>query len=726
MINYVNFNIYLIIVNVYISTVSLINYRNFSRSNFLFKKGVNTIIGENGSGKTNLFRAIRLLLDDNIYSSAYKLDEGDFNRSLKSWKGHWIIISVEFDEISKDEAIQALFAHGTAIIGTGGSNEKATYNLYFRPKADIRQKLSELAEGDLSGLHNILDNLDIRENYETVFFGKSTVDFSDPQVYNDLVGDFERVKFPATLDSSLYGVRVPNQLSVAKEISFTFIQALRDVVSDFHNNRTNPLLALLKSKSGDIEESEFEPISKMVKDLNNGIETLKDVEVIRDDIRSTIRDAVGETYSPSRLSIKSNLSEEADKLLQSLKLFVGEPDEDYEGGIHELSLGGANLIFLTLKLLEYKYGKTKGTFANFLIIEEPEAHIHTHIQKTLFDKLDYSDTQIIYSTHSTYISEVSDVSSINILAKKRNFAEVYQPSTGLSTKKIRQIQRYLDAVRSNLLFAKGVILVEGDAEEILIPLLTKKVLGLSLDELGISLINIGSTGFVNVAQLFHDSRIRRKCSIVTDLDKAFINTTILAGDDDKVKQFKTKALNSEKAGASRKLLLDDFVDENDWLNVFYAENTFEVDFITAGNATEIENLVDIVYTQASTRIQASADLASEDIALYGKRVLTMANKEGKGWFAIMLGAYITDQTVIPDYILDAVMFAKQSFSRSLVCNVVNHRIKANSDTISTADLAEVKKGLIDYLEGRIEIDKIIVLAAKVMPDDQIMDFLDYL
>lgn len=710
----------------HISKVTLVNYRNFSKSNFHFKKGINTIIGENGSGKTNLFRAIRLLIDDSLYSSAYKLDDGDFNRSLQSWKGHWIIISIEFEEISKDEAIQALFAHGTAVLEEGEDDNKAAYNLYFRPKADIRLKLSELAEGDLVGLQSLLDDIDIRENYETVFFGKSTVDFTDPDVYINLVGDFENVKFPVTLDSSLYGVRVPNQLSVAKEISFTFIQALRDVVSDFHNNRTNPLLALLKNKSGDIEKSEFEPISKMVKDLNNGIETLKDVQIIRDDIKSTIRDAVGETYSPSKLSIKSSLSEEADKLLQSLKLFVGEPDEDYEGGIHELSLGGANLIFLTLKLLEYKYGKTKGTFANFLIIEEPEAHIHTHIQKTLFDKLDYSDTQIIYSTHSTYISEVSDVSSINILAKKRNFAEVYQPSTGLSIKEITQIQRYLDAVRSNLLFAKGVILVEGDAEEIIIPLLVKKVLGLSLDELGISLINIGSTGFINVAQLFHDSRIRRKCSIITDLDKAFIETDILDGDEDKLKLSKIKAKNSEVSGANRKVILDKFIADNEWIAVFYAENTFEVEFINAGNTPEVDNLVDIIYSHAAKRTQASAELDSEDIELYGNRVLKMAVKEGKGWFAIMLGGYITDQTIIPDYILDAIIFAKQTFSRSIIATVIEYRIKANSESIPAEVFAETRKELRDYVDGKIEIDRMMVLLAAIIPDDQIMDFLDYM
>ena len=89
----------------YISKVSLVNYRNFANASFKFEKGINTIIGENGSGKTNAFRAIRLLLEDASLQYAYKLTEGDFNRDLgkDNWKGHWIIISIEFDEINNEE-----------------------------------------------------------------------------------------------------------------------------------------------------------------------------------------------------------------------------------------------------------------------------------------------------------------------------------------------------------------------------------------------------------------------------------------------------------------------------------------------------------------------------------------------------------------------------------------------------------------------------------------------
>lgn len=707
----------------HISKLSLVNYRNFANTKLLFQKGINTIIGENGSGKTNVFRAIRLLLDDNMIRSAYRLDTTDFHRGLAKWQGHWIIISLEFEEISADEAVQALFRHGTGIVDDDAVG-KATYNLIFRPKKDIRLRLSELDDGDHAGLAALQKDISI-EDYETIFTGRSEADFSDENFYKEVVGDFDNVRFSEEIEFPIIGAKIPSVLSVSKEISFTFVQALRDVVSEFHNNRTNPLFSLLKGKSGDIDPVAFQSITDGVKALNDSIEALQDVQVVRSDIRDTIKDAAGEAYSPASLSIKSDLPDEADKLFQSLKLFVGESGEGYEGPIHELSLGGANLIFLTLKLLEFKYQKAKQSIANFLLIEEPEAHIHTHIQKTLFDKLQYDETQIIYSTHSTHISEVSNVQNINILGREASRCEAYQPSIGLSEEEIGNVQRYLDAVRSNLLFAKSVILVEGDAEEILIPTLVKKVLGVSLDELGISLINIRSTGFQNVAVLFHDDRIRKRCSIVTDLDKSIIDTAIVAGDTEDVQNRKKKYLGSQEKGIARKASLEATFNGNQWISSFFAPHTFEVDFVSAGNARKMVGILPDVYKDKATIATAKAELESTDVALYGQRALTIANNYGKGWLAILLGKKIDPDIAIPEYILRAIAFAHPTVKKEVWFNVLDYRLKLLEDDLvtTTEQCNEFRQKLTAFMKGEIDFVGIRNEMLAAFPDDRINDVL---
>jgi len=703
----------------HISRLQLVNYRNFARANVLFKKGVNTIIGENGSGKTNLFRAMRLLLDDDLLRMAYRLDEGDFHRGLGDWRGHWIVVSLEFDEVSQDEAIQALFLHGTGNV-EGNQVGRATYNLIFRPNTFIRSRLAELEAGDVAGLTALRETITISD-YETIFTGKSTADFADEEQYKAIVGDFAAVQFPEELSPPEIGGKIPGTLSVAKEISFTFVQALRDVIAEFQNNRTNPLLTLLRNKSGEIDRAALEPISELVLGLNTAIEGLDDVIQVRTDIRQTISDAAGETYSPAGLSIRSAVPDEAEKLFQSLRLYVGEVEDGYEGGIHEMSLGGANLIYLTLKLLNFRYQKEKQACANFLVIEEPEAHIHTHIQKTLFDRLAYPDTQVIYSTHSSHISEVSNVEKMNVLGRIGPSCTAFQPSTGLQPDELRGLQRYLDAVRSNLLFAKSVVLIEGDAEAIIVPALVKEVFGLSLDELGISLINIGSTGFENVAVLFHDDRVRKRCAIVTDLDAACIETEAdPIFDDEADVKAKAKALASQQSGAARQIRLTAFTAANPWLSTHYAPHTFEVDFVAAGNARVVVAALPGVYVDAATIAAATADLQSGELARFGPRVLTVAKAAGKGWFAIQVAKKLDPDTSIPDYLIDAI-FAAHRPSRAVTANIIGHRLTHLASTGLEDPIAIQGMRALNgqYRDRAVELPAVLEGMVASFPADQI-------
>ncbi|WP_240317679.1 ATP-dependent nuclease [Janthinobacterium lividum] len=705
---------------VHISKLQLVNYRNFSRAEFHFQKGINTIIGENGSGKSNVFRAIRLLLDETLSRSALYLDVKDFNRALGDWRGHWIIVSLQFAEISQDEAIQALFLHQTGELELDPI-ERATLNLLYRPKASVRRAFSELATGDHFALMALRESITILD-YEPTLTGRSIADFSDPQVYRSLVGDFENVEFPAELEPYGLGTRLPNILSIHREVCFTFIQALRDVVSEFHNNRTNPLFALLKAKSGEIDSAEFAPIVAQVDGLNTAIESLAGVTGIRGDIHDTINDTAGDAYAPASLSIKSDLPNEAEKLFQSLKLFVGESDYGHEDAIHELSLGGANLIFLTLKLLQFKYQSKGQSFANFLLIEEPEAHIHTHIQKTLFERLDYPNTQVIYSTHSTQISEVSNIKNVNILGRVDNQCQVFQPAAGLTPEHCDAVQRYLDAVRCSLLFAKSVIMVEGDAEELLIPTLVKMVLGISLDELGISLINIRSTGFENLARLFHTERIRKRCSILTDRDATFFPVAPLPGDSDAEVQAKRDAIASAAGGVEREGRLNAFCAGNPYVELFFAPHTFEVDFIASGNTRLFVKTLPEIYVQAASIARVTAALENADLAISGRAALALANKEGKGWFAILIARQIDMHAYLPEYLVDAILFAHGMPTPAVISKILRHRKRCylDNDLMDEQWFEPLDSCIRDFLAGAASLAQLKRVAIEKLPDDSFL------
>lgn len=480
----------------------------------------------------------------------------------------------------------------------------------------------------------------------------------------------------------MYGITIPN------EFACTFSKALRDVESDLRSYRNNPLINLLRDKESKIEIKEKEKIENQVEVLNNDISKLDEVKNVSDGIGTSIQDTVGQTYAPN-ISIKSELPDKMEQLLQSLKLWVGDPDEEgHEGRLWELSLGGANLIYLLLKLLEFEKVKKPNKIANFILIEEPEAHIHTHIQKTLFERIEKENTQIFISTHSTHISSVSNIDSMNILARATQRVDVYSPSNKLSPNEITRLERYLDANRTNLLFAKGVILVEGDAEQILIPVLIKNVLGISLDELGISLINIGSTGFQNIATLFSEDRVRRKCAIITDLDTSIVQLPKQIKTDS---IFQRKCRNSQISGTSRKISLDDLSATNSFVSPFYADYTFEVDFVKANNSHEVVNLVEQYYSQKKRIAEISELIKSEDVSKYGREVLRLADKFGKGWFAIMLSEHITHLTEIPNYIVKAVAFSLPKLKDGVLISVMNYRLNSLSENAFHGDETDYKK-----------------------------------
>ncbi|QGG55028.1 ATP-dependent nuclease [Paenibacillus sp. B01] len=701
----------------YISKVDFRNFRNFKKATFHFTDGVNTLIGENGAGKTNVFHAMRLLLDDELPRST-KLTESDFNRSITDgWKGHWIIINMEFSDLDTSEGIQNL-SHG---IEHMDETSKGTYCMFYRPKKAVRQRLFEITTNgrNRADLNTLLSSISI-DDYETVFTCRGTANFADDAIYNRFVGDFSQMNFPDPAVEAQEILGVPaNKFSLYNEVSCTYVKALRDAVYELRNIKSNPLLNLMRGMSDGIDGAR---IIEQVNDLNTSISTLDEVHEMKARIRATLQNTVGITYSPL-IDIKSQLPSDLEKLLQSLTLWVGDSDDDgYQGQLSELSLGGANLIYISLKLLEYELKISTNKVAHFLLIEEPESHIHTHIQKTLFEKSSYRNTQVIISTHSTHISAANKIRSVNILAKRKQEAMVFQPSNGLGAEECKKIERYLDAVRSNLLFAKSVILVEGDAELILIPAMFKAVFNISLDEVGISLVSVSSTVFTHVANLFADERIQRRCAIITDLDKSVIPLPTNPASDT---PFQKKCRASQEVGVRRQDALLNEYQSNQWVNSYFANYTFEVDFLLNDNAYEIVNCLEQIYERPTDIAKSKKILEEQEVSTSGVEVLRLAKKVGKGWMAVLVAEEMSYKTYIPEYILDAVAFACSHLSDRHFEKMADFRIESFiAEDLDYQTVFEIRERLrAQNLEHTLYIEEYMKSYKENLPDDQLTELL---
>lgn len=689
----------------YISSLRIRNFRNFLSSKFSFTKGVNTILGENGSGKTNALFALRLLLDESLPRNIIKLRESDFCRNLTDWRGHWIVTAIDFDDLSSHEGCQML-KHDA---GHMDDSEKGTLTYYFRPCLKVRQSLFE-ASGDTALAQQVIDEISI-DDYEPVFTGRANADFLCNDTYTKLVGDFENFVFPDPSDKDFkaYGVKLS---PLHEEVSFTFVKALRDVVSDLKNYRKSPLIALLKGLKSEISDDESENITTLVSDINNAISELDEIKQVSSGIQNTLHKTVGYTFSPI-IDIESSLPSELDKLLQKLSLTVGDNYVDgYSGDLNELSLGGANLIYVALKLLEYERKQEADKAAQFLVIEEPEAHIHTHIQKTLFENHAINKTQVFLSTHSTHISSVAKISEMNILGLNENRVDVFQPATNLNHIECGRIERYLNATRSTLLFAKGVILVEGEAELILIPALVKRVLGVSLDELGISLISMDSAFFEHISNLFHPDRICKNCSIITDLDTSIAK---LPADKAEDNEYLRSCRNSQESGVIRKNKLDKHIKNNDCIEVFYAKHTFEVDFLIADNFVEAIEVLNSIYDKQAYIDKSTALLKDANVEVYGKEILRLASKVGKGWLALLVSECVSSETFIPRYILDAIAFScGYKLSPQVLYKMCTYRLANPMPVFDDKD-----KPIQFFTDNHTDINACIAEFTKQCPDDDL-------
>jgi AAA ATPase domain len=121
--------------------------------------------------------------------------------------------------------------------------------------------------------------------------------------------------------------------------------------------------------------------------------------------------------------------------------------------------------------------------STYFILEEPELYLHPQAQRALFDSLvslSESKNQVVMCTHASALVDVERYKSICIVKKDSEVigTQVCQCTDDIFTgdkKKDFNLSYWINPDRSELFFAKRVLLVEGPTDKTLIPLLAKQL-----------------------------------------------------------------------------------------------------------------------------------------------------------------------------------------------------------------------------------------------------------
>jgi putative ATP-dependent endonuclease of OLD family len=192
------------------------------------------------------------------------------------------------------------------------------------------------------------------------------------------------------------------------------------------------------------------------------------------------------------------------QILERLELDLLEgPDGKSRGNF---GLGSNNLLFMACELL--LLGEEPDGLP-LLLIEEPEAHLHPQRQLRLMEFLEAAaqpaadqtrrPVQVIVTTHSPNLTSKIPLKNLVLLHRQCAFS-LAEGESNLSEGDYRFLQRFLDVTKANLFFARGLIVVEGDGESILLPTLAQ-LLGRDLTEHGVSIVNVGGTGLRRYARI---------------------------------------------------------------------------------------------------------------------------------------------------------------------------------------------------------------------------------
>lgn len=305
----------------------------------------------------------------------------------------------------------------------------------------------------------------------------------------------------------------------AKEyLKATYLKPLRDAENELIAKRNSRLSQILlgdeafkgKEKDNDLVKI-FSGLKEELENYFKGVDNAGQPKATEGkQIKDKIDSYIKSFYSKDNESEFESTSTDIKSILEKLTLTLkGEPNP---------GLGTLNRLFMAAELLHLT--KSNWTGLRLGLVEELEAHLHPQAQMQVIEAFQkQKDIQLILTTHSPNLASKLNLENL-IICNNANAFPMGDSYTKLKKDDYKFLEKFLDTTKANLFFAKGVILVEGWAEEILLPSIAKAI-GINLTEKGVSIVNIGHTGFDHYAKIYlrqAEPNMTIPVAVITDSD----------------------------------------------------------------------------------------------------------------------------------------------------------------------------------------------------------------
>jgi putative ATP-dependent endonuclease of OLD family len=466
----------------YVSNLKLWNFRKYGSEavfdlatphlNLDFKPTLNILVGENDAGKSAIIDALKIIFKTHSFEWI-KVQEDDFYKTKSRLR-----IEVVLQDLNEFEAKNFI-----EWLGWNGEGEEATP--YLRLILDVTRN----------------------------------PDSGDIKYYDVKAG----IDDEGTILSA----------DAREKLKTTYLRPLRDAVSELVPRQNSRLSQILQGHHAFKDKQRNHLLVDIFDRFNNEITQYflgKDADSndIPDQdgkaLKTEIDKYIEQFYNPDSESLfdvsKGTLKNILERLELSLKDTINP------------GLGTLNKLFISSELLNLKKGSWSGLRLG--LIEELEAHLHPQSQMKVMQHLqEIEGIQLILTTHSPNLA--SKVNLENLIVCNGN--QVYPMSaeyTKLSKYDYKYLEKFLDVTKADMFFAKGLILVEGTSEEVIIPSLAKKI-GIDLVKKGVSVINVGNLGFSHYTNIFlrkNAPLMNIPVAVVTDSDVRpfYLETKIEGGE----------------------------------------------------------------------------------------------------------------------------------------------------------------------------------------------------